>query len=116
VPRLATDHNFNRWITNGLLRRLPDLDIVRILDAGLAEADDPSILEWAAREGRVLLTHDRKTLIRFANERVARGEPMPGVVEVLRRCPVGRAIDDLMLLLACTADSESADRAHFIPL
>jgi hypothetical protein len=116
VPRLATDHNFNAWVVSGLLRRLPDLDIVRVRDAGLDQTPDPDLLAWAAAEGRVLLTHDRKTLIRFANQRVARGEPMPGVIEVPRMCPVGRAIDDLVVILECMADHEWADRGHYIPL
>ena len=51
--RLAADENFNNDIVRGLLRRRPDLDIVRVQDVGLSGADDPAILEWAAREGRV---------------------------------------------------------------
>ena len=38
--RLAADENFNADIVRGLLRRLPDLDIVRVQDAGLSGADD----------------------------------------------------------------------------
>lgn len=52
---LAVDENFNNNIVRGLLRRNPDLNIVRIQDVGLSGADDPTILEWAAQEGRVLL-------------------------------------------------------------
>ena len=53
--RLAADENFNMHIVNGILRRLPDVDIVRVQDAGLAGSDDPTVLNWAASEGRVLL-------------------------------------------------------------
>ena len=38
----------------------PTLDIVRVQDVGLRTASDPDILAWAASEGRILLTHDRK--------------------------------------------------------
>ena len=54
---LAADENFNNDIVRGVRRRLPAIDIVRVQDAGLLSADDPSILEWAALSGRVLLTH-----------------------------------------------------------
>ena len=64
--RLAADENFNSDIVRGLLRRKPGLDIVRIQDVGLSGADDPTVLEWAAREGRVLLTHDVTTITRYA--------------------------------------------------
>lgn len=49
---LAADENFNNDIIRGLLRRKPDLDIVRVQDVGLSGADDPTVLEWAAQEGR----------------------------------------------------------------
>ncbi len=45
---LAADENFNNDIVRGLRRRATDLDIVRIQDVGLAAADDPTVLEWAA--------------------------------------------------------------------
>ena len=64
--RLAADENFNADIVRGLLRRLPDLDIVRVQDAGLSGADDSAVLEWAAREGRIVLTHDVSTLVTLA--------------------------------------------------
>jgi len=89
---LAADHNFDGRIIAGLLHRKPDLEIVRLRDVDLTAAPDPTVLEWAAREGRVLVTHDRATLLGFAYERVAREEPMAGVTAVGRGCPIGRAI------------------------
>ncbi len=86
--RLAADENFNNDIVRGLSRRKPDLDIVRVQDVGLSGADDPTILEWAAQEGRLLLTHDVSTLTRYAYERVKAGKHMPGVFEVSRQVPV----------------------------
>ena len=49
--RLAADENFNGDIVRGLLRRNPTLDIVRVQDVGLSGADDPSVLQWAAKMG-----------------------------------------------------------------
>jgi predicted nuclease of predicted toxin-antitoxin system len=60
--RLAADENFNGDIVRGLLRRNPKLDIVRVQDVGLSGADDPSVLQWAADQGRVVVTHDISTL------------------------------------------------------
>lgn len=64
--RLAADENFNNDLIRGLLRRKPDLDTVRVQDAGLSGVDDAAVLEWAARERRVLLTHDVTTITRYA--------------------------------------------------
>jgi hypothetical protein len=54
VIRFAADENLNDFIVRGLLRRRPDLDIVRIRDTELREAGDPAVLEWAVAEGRVV--------------------------------------------------------------
>ena len=114
--RLVADENLNADLVRGLLRRRPDLDLVRLQDAGLSGADDRSVLAWAAREGRVLLTHDVTTLTRYAYERVAAGEPMPGVFEVSRRVPLGRAIEDILLLAECSHAGEWEGQVRYLPL
>src|SRR5574342_255206 len=96
--RLAADENFNNDIVRGLLRRKPELDIVRIQDAGLSAKDDSVLLDWCATEGRILLTHDVTTITRYAYERVQAGKPMPGVFEVSRDVSIGVAIEDILLL------------------
>jgi hypothetical protein len=114
--RLVADENFNNDIVRGLLRRKPELDIVRIQDVGLSGADDPTLLEWAAQEGRVLLTHDVTTITRYAYERVKVGQSMPGVFEVSRAVPVGRAIEDILLLAECSLDGEWEGQVRYLPL
>jgi hypothetical protein len=49
---LVSDENFNGDIVRGMLRRRPDLEIVRVQDVGLTQTPDPDILEWAAGQGR----------------------------------------------------------------
>ena len=82
--RFAADENFNNDIVRGLLRRKPHLDIVRVQDAGLSGADDSTVLEWTAREGRILLTHDVSTMTHYAYGRIQLHKPMPGIFEVSR--------------------------------
>lgn len=114
--RYAADENFNHDIVRALRRRLPALDLVRVQDAGLAGAEDAEVLEWAAGEGRVLLTHDVSTMTRFAYERTGRGLPMPGVFEVGRAVPLGRAIEDLLLLAECSVSGEWEGQVRYLPL
>jgi len=56
--RFAADENLNNDIVRGLLRRAPHLDLVRIQDTEIRGADDPTVLDWKARERRILLTQD----------------------------------------------------------
>ena len=114
--RLAADENFNGDIVRGLLRRNPKLDIVRVQDVGLSGADDPSVLQWAADQGRIVITHDISTLAKHAFDRIAAGQPMPGVFEVKSVAPVGQTIDDLMLVAECSFDGEWEGQVRFLPL
>ena len=114
--RLAVDENFNNDIVRGLLRRRPDLDVARAQNVGLSGADDPAVLEWAAREDRVLFTHDVATIPRYAYERVRAGEPMPGVFEVDQDLPHGVVIEDMLLLAEYSLEGEWADQVRYLPL
>jgi Domain of unknown function (DUF5615) len=114
--RLAADENVNGDIVRGLLRRNPQVDIVRVQDVGLSGANDPAVLEWAATEHRVVVTHDVSTLAGHALARVTAGQPMPGVFAVPSLLAVGRAIDDLLLLTECSHSGEWDGRVQFLPL
>ncbi|MBH8563802.1 DUF5615 family PIN-like protein [Nostoc sp. CENA67] len=114
--RFLADENFNNQIVRGILRRNSDVDIIRVQDVGLAEADDPTVLEWAAQNGRLVLTHDVTTMINFAYERVQAGLPMPGLFEVSRRVPVGLAIEEILLLDECSLEGEWEGQVRFLPL
>lgn len=113
---LAADENFNNDIVRALLRRRNDLDIVRLQDAGLTGADDRCVLEWAASEGRVLLTHDVSTITALAYERVSAGFAMPGVFELAYDIPVGVAIEEILLLAECSLEGEWEGQVRYLPL
>jgi hypothetical protein len=116
MMRLASDENFNGEIIRGLLRRKPDLDIVRVQDAGLLGSDDPTVLAWAAEEGRILLTHDRATIPDHAYERIRAGRDMPGVFVIANRFPVGRAIEEIILVVLCSDAEEWEGVVCHLPL
>ena len=114
--RLATDEDFNNRIVRGLIRRQPNVDIVRVQDKGLRGKEDRIILEWAANEGRVLLTHDVTTMSRHALERINSDLSMPGLFEVNQDLPIGRAIDEIFLLVHCSLDDEWQGQIRYLPL
>jgi hypothetical protein len=114
--RLLADENFNGDIVRGLMLRKPDLDLVRVQDVGLSGADDPDILAWSADNGRIVLTHDRASMSDHAYERVAAEQPLAGVFILNDRLPIGRAIDEIILMNECTEQEEWRGRAVHIPL
>ncbi|MFN8372719.1 MAG: DUF5615 family PIN-like protein [Anaerolineae bacterium] len=61
----------------GIRQRNPDVDILRVQDLEIYQSADPKVLEWAAKENRILLTHDVQTMTGYAYECVAAGLAMP---------------------------------------
>ena len=104
--RFLADENFNGAIVRGLLRREPATDLVTVQDADLLGKSDHMILEWAADNDRLLLTHDIRTIPTYVNQRIANGLPMPGVIEVPSICPIREVIEGIILLDECSDDGE----------
>ena len=114
--RLLTDENIDNDIMRGLARRLPQLDFVSVRDVGLAGSPDLVLLKWAANEQRIILTHDIKTMVRDAKQLVAQGEPMVGVIFVPDQLEIGRAINDLEMVLECSTESHMRNSVEYLPL
>jgi predicted nuclease of predicted toxin-antitoxin system len=112
---LLADENFNGDVFRGLLRAEPQLDIVRVQDTHLYQADDPLVLEWAAQENRVLLTYDVQTMTKYAYDRIRAGLPMPGVIEVREDLSVGTTIEQILIVLFASQPGELANRIIYIP-
>ena len=115
--RFLVDENFNGRILRGLLRRLPELDVVRAQDIEhIYQAGDPVLLQWVADEQRVVVSHDISTMAHYAYERVKRWQPMPGLFEVHPDLPIGQAIEDLVLIAAASLPGEWEGQVRFLPL
>jgi hypothetical protein len=113
--KFLADENFNGQIVRGLLRRVPELDLIRVQDLEIAGADDPAVLAWAAKAGRVLLTHDVRTIPPPMNARIVQGLSMPGVIFVRQTASVAQAINDLVYVASCSHDGEWEGKSFFVP-
>jgi predicted nuclease of predicted toxin-antitoxin system len=114
--KFLSDENFNGDIVRGLFLRQPNLNLLRIQDVGLRELDDPAILNWAANNERILLTHDRATMPDFAYDRLLNGQQMSGVFLINDRMPTRQAIDELLLLNTCSQQEEWKGIVLYLPL
>jgi predicted nuclease of predicted toxin-antitoxin system len=113
---LLLDENFNQRILRGLKRRISNLDYSIAQESSLGGESDKSLLAWAAERNRVLVTHDLKTVPRFAYERVAAGLPMSGVIAVDDELPIGQAIEELAIIVACSETSDWENQIVYLPL
>jgi hypothetical protein len=114
--KFITDEDFNNRILRGLLRRVPDLDIIRIQDTRFAGVADPVILEWAAKEQRVLLTHDRNTMTKYAYARIQQGKTVAGVLVVPKEGQFAAIIEDILFIAEVATAEEIKNQIQYLPL
>jgi predicted nuclease of predicted toxin-antitoxin system len=114
--RLAADENFDNDILKELLRQRPELDIIRVQDAGHSGANDPTVLEWASQQERILLTHDKRTMPKFAYDRLREGLPMPGVLLVSREPSIGDIVEDILIQIEATPSDEWQGQVRYVPI
>lgn len=115
-PRLLADHDLNGRIIDGLLRREPAIELVRLRDVLPADTPDPDVLAYAARTGRVVVSHDINTMTAAARQRIAAGEATAGLVVARQSLPIGTVIDDLLIVWSASEAEEWTDRIVFLPL
>lgn len=113
---LLGDENFNANITEGLRRRIPEVDVVQAHMLGIRGLPDPDLLAHAAALSRVVLTHDRRTMIACAYALIAAGSSFSGLIFVPDWLPVGDAIADLELLVMVGDEDELCRSVTFLPL
>lgn len=114
--QFAADENFNGTLLGQLRHRLPDLDVIRVQDTPMYQSADPDLLAWAARENRILLTHDYRTIPGFAFMRVREELPMPGVILVREVVSMGILLDELELLIVAGKPEDFENTVKYIPL
>lgn len=114
--KFLADEDLNNRILRGLVRLKPDLDIIRVQDTALSGMPDQQVIEWASQNDRVLITHDVSTMTHFAYQRVKSGQKFSGIIEVPQSLPVGKAIDDLLLIATVCLPDDFENRIEYLPL
>lgn len=114
MPKFLADEDFNNRIVRGIRRRSDEIDIVRVHEVGLLGQDDPIVLEWAAEEGRIVLTHDTATMIGFAYDRIREQLEFPGMIAVSQYASIGDVIDDVERI-ASNDDFQLHDQVIYLP-
>ena len=114
--RLLTDENIKGAVVQALLQHTLVIDVVRVQDMDLYSALDPAILEWASENNRIVLTHDAKTMIPLAHERVHKGLSMPGMIIFSQSLSVNVVVDDLLDMALYGLEGEWENRVVYLPL
>ena len=113
---LLLDENLDQRILRGLLLNLPDTEYSIVQESSLAGAPDSSLLQWAAENRFVLVTHDRRTMLKTVRQRMRAGLTTAGLVVIRKEVPLARVVQDMVLLLQCCSEADLENQVVFIPL
>jgi hypothetical protein len=114
--RFQADANLRHAILRGCLRLEPTIDFRSGPESGLEGLHDLKVLERAAREGRILVTHDTRSMPRHFADFLSRGKRSGGVILIPQDLAVASAIEVLLLLWLESEAEEWEDRIIWLPL
>jgi hypothetical protein len=112
--RFLADNDLRKAIVRGSVRQEPQVDFRSAQAARLDGLPDFEVLELAAREGRVLVSHDFETMPRHFRSFTARHRS-PGVLLIAQNMPVGQAVESLLLIWEASEREDWMDRMCLVP-
>jgi hypothetical protein len=112
--RFQADNDLDHRIVIATRRLAPTLDFQTAPAAGLHGRDDPAVLARAAQDGRILVTHDRRTMPGHFAQFIAT-TPSPGLIIVSRTLAIGQAAAWLHLLWAASEAEEYLNTIYSLP-
>jgi hypothetical protein len=113
--RFLADANLDQDIVSGILRREPDVDFERpqgVIPEGMP---DPGVLAGAASRGRILVTHDIRTMPRYFGEFI-NDRDCPGLILGPRSLSIGQAIEEILLIWNISEAEEWTNRFRRLPI
>lgn len=113
--RFQADADLNQIIVKATLRLEPAIDFQTAQVAGLASLDDSAVLRLAAEQGRVLVTHDRKTMPNHFGRFIS-AESSPGIIIVSQRLPVSQVAEEILLIWLASEPEDWVNKIRSLPL
>lgn len=113
--KYQADNDFNGIIIRTVMKLAPEVDFQTAPKAGLhLGTPDDRVLEIAAQEGRLLVSHDRKTMpTHFAN--FIATQSSPGVFIVSCKLTIAQAAEWLILFWSASEAEEHINSLTYIP-
>jgi hypothetical protein len=116
VLRFVLDEHVNPAVVAAVHALEPAVDVVLVRDVGLRSQPDPVLIAWATRAARLIVTHDRRTLIRDAYAQLAAGVAFPGVVAYSGQSSIGKLAEDIVMVAVTHTPEQAENQVFYSPL
>ncbi len=109
------DNDLKVDIVKAVRRQEPSVDFASAQEAGLGGVGDPEVLDMAARQDRVLVSHDRRTMLDHFRSHLSARKSSPGVLIVSQGAPVGLVVEAIVYVWLLADPLELRDQAYYLP-
>lgn len=118
MRRFLIDENMTPEYRTQLLRHEPSLTVLAVGDEGAPAKStaDPDILVWCEQNDFTLITNNRKSMPQHLSDHLDEGNHVPGIFTINIEEPMGKIIQELLLIVGASAKEEYIDRITYIPL
>ena len=113
--RFQADADLKESIVSAIIRHEPAIDFQTAKAAGLYGLLDDKVLAIAAQEGRVLVSHDRRTMPRHFADFIAT-TISPGLLIIAQNFPFAAAVEELYLIWAIMEAEQWINQIASLPL
>jgi hypothetical protein len=115
-PRFQADNDLRAAIRIGVVRREPLINFQSARDASLDGVPDPEVLEKAAADRRILVSHDENSMPAHFEAFLRSGRGSVGVLMVPQGAPIGAVIESIVLIWIASEATEWENRIAWLPL
>ena len=118
MRRFLIDENISPEYRTQLLYHEPSLTILVIGDEGAPARGtlDPDILEWCEKNQFNLITNNRESMPQHLSDHLSAGHHVPGIFTINLEVPMGKIIDQLLLIAGASDENEYIDEIKYLPL
>ena len=113
--RFQADADLRYSFVKALRLQEPSIYFASAADNYLEGLPDPEVLEVAAQQGRILVSHDRRTMVDHFRTRMAEGKWSPGVFLVTQSVRIGQIVEAIIIVWAASESVEWENQLRYLP-
>ena len=118
MRRFLIDENISPEYRTQLLRHEPSLTVLVIGDEGAPPRStlDPDILEWCEQNQFSLITNNRESMPQHLSDHRENGGHVPAIFTINLAVPMGKIIEELLLIAGASDEDEYINEIKYLPL
>ena len=112
------DEHVDPRLQRGLVRRWPDVAVLRIGDPGAPPKGtlDPEILDWCELHGYVLVTNNRASMPVHLSDHLAAGKRCTGIITLNPNLGMGETINQLAAIWIDTTSKDHVNMTRYLSI